>query len=191
VGGDGESTFSQFATERPTFAQDDLLTALARNDVVVKATPVVQERGFLANLLISLLPLILLAGFWVWMFRRSRKAMAGMGGAGGMFGGKKAKPVDPEKVRTNFDDVAGIDEVKAEISEIVEFLRNPEKYTRLGAKVPKGVLLEGGPGTGKTLLARATAGEAGVPFFSASASEFIEMIVGVGAQRVRDLFEEA
>ena len=191
--GQGEEapTYLHFVTERPTFAQDDLLSALAEQGVVVKATPVVQERGFFSNLLISLLPLALIVAFWVWMFRRSRKMMAG-GGAGGIFGGgKKAKPVDPEKVRVNFDDVAGIDEVKAEISEIVDFLRHPDKYTALGAKVPKGVLLEGGPGTGKTLLARATAGEAGVPFFSASASEFIEMIVGVGAQRVRQLFEEA
>src|SRR5690606_34224184 len=100
-------------------------------------------------------------------------------------------PVDPESVRTTFADVAGIDEVKAEISEIVDYLRNPEKYRKLGARAPKGVLLTGPPGTGKTLLARATAGEANVPFFSASGSEFIEMIVGVGANRVRELFQEA
>lgn len=104
---------------------------------------------------------------------------------------RKKKPVDPESVRVTFDDVAGIDEVKAEINEIVDYLRNPEKYRKLGAKVPKGVLLTGPPGTGKTLLARATAGEANVPFFSASGAEFIEMIVGVGASRVRELFEEA
>ena len=181
-------TYRQFTTERPTFAQDDLLTALEDGDAVVRATPVTEQRGLLPNLLISLLPLLLLVLFYVWMFRRARRAGAGM--LGGL-SAKKAKPVDPENVRVNFDDVAGIDEVKAEVFEVVDFLRNPDKYTRLGAKVPKGVLLEGGPGTGKTLLARATAGEAGVPFFSASASEFIEMIVGVGAQRVRDLFAEA
>ncbi|PFG38159.1 cell division protease FtsH [Georgenia soli] len=186
-GPDG-ATYLQFTTERPTFAQDDLLTALEDGDAVVRATPVTEQRGLLPNLLISLLPLALLVGFYVWLFRRARRAGAGM--LGGM-GRKKARPVDPENVRVNFDDVAGIDEVKAEVSEVVDFLKNPDKYTRLGAKVPKGVLLEGGPGTGKTLLARATAGEAGVPFFSASASEFIEMIVGVGAQRVRDLFAEA
>ena len=103
-------------------------------------------------------------------------------------GGGKQKRVDPETVRVTFEDVAGIDEVEAEINEVVDFLKEPEKYRRLGARAPKGVLLTGAPGTGKTLLARATAGEAKVPFFSASASEFIEMIVGVGASRVRDLF---
>nr|WP_226921190.1 ATP-dependent zinc metalloprotease FtsH [Georgenia subflava] len=187
---EGDATYRQFVTERPTFAQDDLLAELEASDAVVQATPITQERGLLSNLLISLLPLVLIVAFWVWIFRRQAKKM-GAGGAGGLLGGKKTKPVDPEEVRVNFDDVAGIDEVKDEISEIVDFLRNPDKYTRLGAKVPKGVLLEGGPGTGKTLLARATAGEAQVPFFSASASEFIEMIVGVGASRVRELFAEA
>jgi cell division protease FtsH len=105
--------------------------------------------------------------------------------------GKERKPVAPEETRTTFDDVAGIDEVKAEVGEIVDFLRDPDKYRQVGARAPKGVLLAGSPGTGKTLLARATAGEAGVPFFSANASEFIEMVVGVGAQRVRQLFAEA
>lgn len=123
------------------------------------------------------------------MFRRVRKA-GGIGGFG-LGGSTKAKPIDPEKVRVNFDDVAGIDEVENQVAEVVDFLKNPDKYKRLGARPPKGVLLTGAPGTGKTLLARATAGEAGVPFFSASASEFIEMVVGVGAQRVRQLFEEA
>jgi len=114
------------------------------------------------------------------------------GGLGGMFGmGGKKKPVDPSSVRVTFADVAGIDEVKGEITEIVEYLRDPEKYRAIGARPPRGVLLTGAPGTGKTLLARATAGEAKVPFFSASASEFIEMIVGVGASRVRELFQAA
>src|SRR6187402_1055877 len=120
------------------------------------------------------------------MFKRQQKAMGG-----GLFGGGTRKPIDPETVRVTFEDVAGIDEVEAEINEIVDFLRDPAKYRRLGARAPKGVLLAGPPGTGKTLLARATAGEAKVPFFSASASEFIEMIVGVGASRVRELFGEA
>jgi cell division protease FtsH len=139
----------------------------------------------LTNLLISMAPFLLLIGFYVWMFKR-QKSMAG-----GLFGGGTRKPVDPESVRVTFEDVAGIDEVEAEISEVVDFLRNPDKYRRVGARAPKGVLLAGPPGTGKTLLARATAGEADVPFFSASASEFIEMIVGVGASRVRELFSEA
>jgi cell division protease FtsH len=111
--------------------------------------------------------------------------------AGGLLGGGRQKRVDPDTVRVTFDDVAGIDEVEAEINEVVDFLKNPGKYRRLGARSPRGVLLAGAPGTGKTLLARATAGEAKVPFFSASASEFIEMIVGVGASRVRELFSEA
>lgn len=185
-----DGTYEFFQTERPTFAEDDLLTQLEQDNTIVRATPVVQERGTFWNLIIALLPVILIFGFWYWMFRRARKNAAGMGGMG-MPGNKKVKPVDPEEVRVDFDDVAGIDEVKSEVNEIVDFLKNPDKYTQLGAKPPKGVLLEGSPGTGKTLLARATAGEAEVPFFSASASEFIEMIVGVGAQRVRELFEEA
>ncbi len=121
------------------------------------------------------------------MFRRQQNAMGG----GGLLGGAPRKPVDRDTVRVTFEDVAGIDEVEAEINEIVDFLKDPGKYRRLGARAPKGVLLAGAPGTGKTLLARATAGEANVPFFSASASEFIEMIVGVGASRVRELFAEA
>lgn len=185
-------TYEEFTTERPTFAQDDLLTALEVSDATVSAEPIIAERGIFTNLLISMLPILLLFGFWYWLFKRSQRAMGGMGGGmlGGM-GGKKREPVDPESVRTTFADVAGIDEVEAEISEIVDYLRNPDKYRKLGARAPKGVLLTGPPGTGKTLLARATAGEADVPFFSASGSEFIEMIVGVGANRVRELFEEA
>jgi cell division protease FtsH len=179
-------TYQQFKTERPTFAADDLLTELAAGGATVRATPIVQERGILTNLLISMAPILLLGAFYVWMFRRQQGAMGG-----GLLGGAPRKPVDPEAVRVTFEDVAGIDEVEAEINEVVDFLRDPDKYRRVGARAPKGVLLAGAPGTGKTLLARATAGEAKVPFFSASASEFIEMIVGVGASRVRELFGEA
>ena len=180
-------TYQDFTTERPTFARDDLLGELDAGKALVRATPLVSQRGAFANLLISLAPVLLLVGFYVWMFRRQQRAMSG-----GLFGNAGArKPIDPETVRVTFADVAGIDEVEAEINEIVDFLRDPEKYRRLGARAPKGVLLSGAPGTGKTLLARATAGEAKVPFFSASASEFIEMIVGVGASRVRELFAEA
>src|SRR5262245_24046662 len=178
-------TYQQFKTERPTFANDDLLSELAAGKATVRATPIVQERGTLTNLLASVAPLVLLFGFYFWMFRRQQSAL------GGLVGGGARKRIDPQTIRVTFDDVAGIDEVKAEISEIVDFLRDPGKYGRLGARAPKGVLLTGAPGTGKTLLARATAGEANVPFFSASASEFIEMIVGVGASRVRELFGEA
>jgi cell division protease FtsH len=184
--GQKDRTYQQFTTERPTFATDDLLAELTGGGATVRATPLVQQRGFLTNLLISFAPLLLLVGFYLWMFKRQQGAMAG-----GLLGGGKQKRVDPEKVRATFDDVAGIDEVEAEINEVVDFLKEPAKYRRLGARAPKGVLLAGAPGTGKTLLARATAGEAKVPFFSASASEFIEMIVGVGAGRVRELFAEA
>jgi len=183
--GQSDRTYQQFTTERPTFANDDLLSELTRGEATVRATPIVQHRGFLTNLLISMAPILLIVAFYVFMFRRQQAAM------GGMLGGGKQRRVDPETVRVTFDDVAGIDEVEAEINEVVDFLRDPGKYQRLGARAPKGVLLAGPPGTGKTLLARATAGEAKVPFFSASASEFIEMIVGVGAGRVRELFAEA
>jgi cell division protease FtsH len=182
--GQQNRTYQQFTTERPTFASDDLLAELTDGGATVRATPLVQQRGFLTNLLISVGPLLLLVAFYVWMFRRQQGALGGL-----------LKPrqnrVDPESVRVTFDDVAGIEEVEAEINEVVDFLKDPDKYRRLGARAPKGVLLVGAPGTGKTLLARATAGEARVPFFSASASEFIEMIVGVGASRVRELFAEA
>ncbi len=181
-----ERTYQQFTTERPTFASDDLLSELIQGGATVRATPLVAQRGFLANVLISFAPFLLLIGFYIWVFRRQQGAMAG-----GLLGAGRQKRVDPETVRVTFDDVAGIDEVEAEINEVVDFLKDPEMYRRLGARAPKGVLLAGAPGTGKTLLARATAGEAKVPFFSASASEFIEMIVGVGASRVRELFSEA
>jgi cell division protease FtsH len=182
--GQPDRTYQQFTTERPTFANDDLLTELTREGATVRATPIVQHRGFLANVLISMAPILLIVAFYAFMFRRQQAAMGGVLG-------RKQRRVDPESVRVTFDDVAGIDEVEAEINEVVDFLRAPGKYQRLGARAPKGVLLAGPPGTGKTLLARATAGEAKVPFFSASASEFIEMIVGVGAGRVRELFAEA
>src|SRR5262245_21506227 len=184
--GQPQRTYRQFTTERPTFASDDLLSELSAGQATVRATPLVQQRGVITNLLISIAPFLLLVGFYAWMFMRQRGALGG-----GLLGGSASKRVDREKVRVTFEDVAGIDEVEAEINEVVDFLRQPEKYRRLGARAPKGVLLTGPPGTGKTLLARATAGEANVPFFSASASEFIEMIVGVGARRVRELFSEA
>src|SRR5688572_4189806 len=184
--GEPNRTYQQFTTERPTFATDNLLAELTDGGATVRATSLVQQRGFLANLLISFAPILLLVGFYVWMFRRQQGAIGG-----GLLGASRQKRVDPETVRVTFDDVAGIDEVEAEINEVVDFLKDPAKYRRLGARAPKGVLLAGAPGTGKTLLARATAGEAKVPFFSASASEFIEMIVGVGASRVRELFSDA
>lgn len=178
------TNYRRFSTERPSFATDDLLAALERNKVTVRATPAVLERGLLLNLLLSVPPIALLVLFYLWLLRR-QSGLLGMGA------GKKFEPVDPAKIRVTFKDVAGIDEVEAEISEVVDYLKAPGKYQSIGAKPPKGVLLSGPPGTGKTLLARATAGEAGVPFFHASSSEFIEMIVGVGASRVRELFQAA
>ncbi|MZD03760.1 ATP-dependent zinc metalloprotease FtsH [Streptomyces sp. SID5785] len=183
--------YTKFTTQRPSFADDKLWENLEKHDVTVTAEPVVQERSFLSNLLISLAPMLLLVVLWIFIARRMSQ---GMGGAGGMLGRKQPpKPVElePGKKRTTFADVAGIDEVEGELNDVVDFLKNPDAYRKMGAKMPRGVLLAGPPGTGKTLLARAVAGEAGVPFFSASASEFIEMIVGVGASRVRELFAEA
>ncbi|GAA2517889.1 ATP-dependent zinc metalloprotease FtsH [Streptomyces gobitricini] len=181
----------RFTTQRPAFADDDLWAQLTKQNVTVTAEPVLERPSLLANLLFSLAPLLLLVVLWLFIARRVRGG-AGFG-AGGMLGRKgPPKPVEPEAGRrTTFADVAGIDEVEGELNDVVDFLRNPQAYRRMGAKMPRGVLLAGPPGTGKTLLARAVAGEAGVPFFSASASEFIEMIVGVGASRVRELFNEA
>jgi cell division protease FtsH len=145
--------YQRFSTVRPAFAGDDLLAELQRTGVVVRATPVEEHRGLLANLLISVAPFLLLVLFYLWLFRRQQQLMGG-----GLLGGGRRKPVDPETVRVTFDDVAGIDEVEEEISEVVDFLRDPGKYRRVGARVPKGVLLAGPPGTGKTLLARPCCG---------------------------------
>ncbi|WP_155057697.1 ATP-dependent zinc metalloprotease FtsH [Streptomyces blattellae] len=188
---EGDGDYTRFKTQRPAFADDGLWQSLRTHDVTVTAEPVVRERGLLSNVLLSLIPIVLLVAVWIFFARRIG---SGLGGAGGMLGRKAPpKPVElqPGRQRTTFADVAGIDEVKGELDDVVGFLEHPDAYRRMGAKMPRGVLLAGPPGTGKTLLARAVAGEAGVPFFSASASEFIEMIVGVGASRVRELFAEA
>ncbi len=158
-GGDGK--YTKFDTERPTFADDKLWEDLTKHDVTVTAEPVVQHRSFLANLLISLAPMLLLVVLWLFIARRMS---SGMGGAGGMLGRKAPpKPVElePGKQRTTFEDVAGIDEVEGELNDVVDFLKNPDEYRRMGAKMPRGVLLAGPPGTGKTLLARAVAGRRG------------------------------
>ena len=185
-GDDGE-TSTRFETVRPEFAEDDLYSALVQEDVVVSAEPLEQPRSLLATILLGFGPTILLVALFVWLFRR---AAAGAGGLSGL-GRSRAKRYEASERRTTFEDVAGIDEAEEQLVEIVDFLKNPDRYRRLGAAIPKGVLLTGPPGTGKTLLARAVAGEADVPFFSLSASEFVEMVVGVGASRVRDLFEQA
>lgn len=182
--------YTKFVSQRPAFADDDLWANLTKQNVVVTASPVVEQRSFLANLLLSLAPMLLLVLLWVFIARRMGSAMGG--GMGGLGRKTPPKPVELEGAkRTTFEDVAGIDEVEGELNDVVDFLKNPDEYRKMGARMPGGVLLAGPPGTGKTLLARALAGEAGVPFFSASASEFIEMIVGVGASRVRELFSEA
>ncbi len=176
----------QFITERPTWAEDNMAQVLSQNNVKITAVSPITRSNPLLTLLFSFLPIILLVGFWYWMMSRQMK-----GGPGGLLGGKNHQPVDPEANRVTFDDVAGIDEVEDQLREIVDMLNHPEKYTRLGAKIPRGILLEGGPGTGKTLLARATAGEAGVPFFSVSAAEIGGILAGKGASDVRSLFDAA
>ena len=180
---------TRFQTVRPSLGDDGLLTLLLDKDVSVNAKPLEQGRPWWETLLVGFGPTLLIVGLFVLLARRAA-AGGGMGGLGGL-GRSRAKRYEHSEQRTTFADVAGIDEVKQELAEIVEFLREPERFRRLGATIPKGVLLTGLPGTGKTLLARAVAGEAEVPFFSLSASEFIEMVVGVGASRVRDLFEQA
>jgi len=179
-----------FTTQRPSFADDELFKQLQATGTLVNANPPDQPAPLWQQVLLGFGPTLLFVGLLVWFLRRSA-AGGGLGGLGG-FGRSRATLYEPESgPRVTFADVAGIDEVKNEVTEIVDFLRNPERYRRLGAQIPRGVLLSGPPGTGKTLLARAVAGEAKVPFFSISAAEFIEMIVGVGASRVRDLFEQA
>jgi cell division protease FtsH len=179
-----------FDTEVPTFADTTQLSAvLERGNVEVNAKPAEQGRSLLSNLLLGFGPTLLLVGLFVWFARRAAKQGAGGGLMG--FGKSGARRVEPSEQHVTFGDVAGIDEAKQELTEIVDFLRNPDKYRRLGGRIPRGVLLSGPPGTGKTLLARAVAGEAHAPFFSISASEFVEAIVGVGASRVRDLFKQA
>ena len=185
------SPSTHFKTERPAFADDGLIDLLLQKNVVINAHPIDEGQPLWETLLFGFGPTILIVGLFVLLARRAQAA-AGGGGLGG-FGRSRAKRYDAEQTKesVDFGDVAGIDEAEDELVEVVDFLRNPGRYTKLGASVPRGVLLSGPPGTGKTLLARAVAGEAGVPFFSLSASEFIEAIVGVGASRVRDLFTQA
>ena len=180
LGNDGQT----YSVIKPSDAQ--ITQLLIDNNVSLRAEQQ-QQSGF-QTFILSLLPFLLLIGVWVYFMNRMQGG--GRGGAMG-FGKSKAKMLTEKQGRVTFDDVAGIDEAKEELEEIVEFLRNPQKFSRLGGKIPKGALLVGPPGTGKTLLARAIAGEAGVPFFNISGSDFVEMFVGVGASRVRDMFEQA
>ncbi|HEX6350580.1 MAG TPA: ATP-dependent zinc metalloprotease FtsH [Candidatus Dormibacteraeota bacterium] len=185
----GSASATHFTTQRPSFADDQLLELLRQHGVTINAKPENPPPPLWETLLLSFGPTILIIiGVLYLMTRLSR---AGGGGILGSFGQSRARVYDAEQPGATFADVAGIDEVKEQLQEVVDFLREPQKYEKLGASVPKGVLLIGPPGTGKTLLARAVAGEAKVAFFSQSASEFVEAIVGVGASRVRDLFAKA
>ncbi len=185
-----EESAKHFETEFPTFADDATLSRLLEDHGVIISAEPPDERSLLQTILFSFGPTILLVALFVWFARRAASA-AGGGGVIGQFGRSRARRVEPATQDVNFNDVAGIEEAEQELVEVVDFLKNPERYRKLGARIPRGVLLAGQPGTGKTLLARAVAGEAGVPFFSSSASEFIEAIVGIGASRVRDLFMQA
>src|SRR5919199_786557 len=177
-----------FKTEVPAFANTDALSKLlVQKGVVINAEPLETGAPWWQNLLLGFGPTLLLIGLLVWISRRA----GNMQNILGSFGRARARRYERSGQPVTFADVAGIDEAKEELTEIVDFLRNPDKYRRLGGRIPHGVLLQGPPGTGKTLLARAVAGEAGVPFFSMSASEFVEAIVGIGASRVRDLFAQA
>jgi len=179
----------KFHTFLPSFQGEDLIKKLQEKNVLIAVEP--SEKGsILWQILIGVLPWILIIGIWILLMRRAQQIQGGPGGLF-TFGASKAKLFDAKKVSVTFKDVAGMNKVKQELKETIEFLKDPSKFRKLGAKVPKGVLLIGAPGTGKTLLARAVAGEAGVPFFSISGSEFIEMFVGVGASRVRDMFKKA
>ncbi|MGD8368882.1 MAG: ATP-dependent zinc metalloprotease FtsH [Desulfobacterales bacterium] len=172
---------SRFKVYAPQDA--DLIKTLRQKGVIISAKPP-SESPWYMSVLVSWFPMIILIAVWIFFMRQ----MQAGGGKALSFGKSRARLMSDQSARVTFEDVAGIDEAKEELSEIVEFLRNPKKFTRLGGRIPKGVLLMGPPGTGKTLLARAIAGEAGVPFFSISGSDFVEMFVGVGASRVRDLF---
>jgi cell division protease FtsH len=191
VGGGRPAPVTDFATEVPAFSDPALDTLLINHGVEISAKPIQEEGGWL-SVLSSFAPTLFIVALYVWIFRRASKMGGGLGGMLGSVGKSTARRYDQAaQDRVTFEDVAGIDEAENELVEIVDFLRDPQKYTRLGGTAPKGVLLVGAPGTGKTLLARAVAGEASVPFFSMSGSEFVEMIVGVGAARVRDLFAQA
>ncbi len=183
-----------FSTVLPGFEDPELMPLLEKNGVVIDAET--DETNWLARAFISLLPWVLIIGFFVYLNKKMKDQMGGMGGVGGRagpfgFGKSKAKKIQKQAVDVTFEDVAGLENAKKELKEMVDYLKDPAVYLDLGAELPKGILLAGPPGTGKTLMAQAMAGEANVPFYSISGSEFIEMFVGVGASRVRDMFQVA
>ena len=175
---------SSFTTYSPNYP--NLVEKLSAKGVNITASPIEDKMPSLLGILLSWFPMLLLIGVWIFFMRQ----MQAGGGKAMSFGKSKARLMNEDKNKITFKDVAGVDEAKEELREIIEFLREPQKFNKLGGKIPKGVLLIGPPGTGKTLLAKAIAGEASVPFFSISGSDFVEMFVGVGASRVRDLFEQ-
>ena len=177
-----------FKTYSPETSNDALIGTLLENNVEIKGIEP-NRNSFWAHALISWFPILLLLGIWIYFMRQMQ---GGGGGRGALsFGKSRARLLGEDQVKVTFNDVAGVEEAKEEVGELVEFLRDPAKFQKLGGKIPSGVLMVGSPGTGKTLLAKAIAGEAKVPFFTISGSDFVEMFVGVGASRVRDMFEQA
>ncbi len=181
---------SKFETNYPIFKRDDSLDKAIQENGVIAVYEKVEQPSIWSQLLVGAFPILLLLGIFFFFMRQMQGGMSGKGGPMS-FGKSKAKLMEGGKVKTNFKDVAGCEEAKQDVQELVDFLRDPTKFQKLGGKIPRGVLMVGPPGTGKTLLARAVAGEAKVPFFTISGSDFVEMFVGVGASRVRDMFEQA
>ena len=177
---------SKYMTVMPPLEDKKLLDDLLNKKVKIEGTPF-EKRSLLSQILISWFPMLFLVGVWIFFMRQ----MQGGGGKAMSFGKSRAKMLNQDQIKVTFADVAGCDEAKEEVGEVVDFLREPKKFQNLGGKIPKGILMVGPPGTGKTLLAKAIAGEAKVPFFTISGSDFVEMFVGVGASRVRDMFEQA
>ena len=181
---------SEFTTIRPAVVDDELMPTLREHDVtIVAAEP--ERQSVMMQLLIASFPVLLIIGLFLFFMRNMQGGAGGRAGGPMSFGKSKAKMLSEDQIKVNFSDVAGCEEAKEEVVEVVDFLRDPDKFTKLGATIPRGVLMVGPPGTGKTLLAKAIAGEAKVPFYSISGSDFVEMFVGVGASRVRDMFEQA
>ena len=184
------SDSTQFRSIMPLIGDDQLLSDLFANDVEVTANEP-EQRSIWVDLLLSIFPILIIVGLFLFFMRQMQGGGAGGKGGPMSFGKSKAKLLGEDQIKITFADVAGVDEAKADVQELVEFLREPDKFQRLGGRIPRGILMVGQPGTGKTLLAKAIAGEAKVPFFSISGSDFVEMFVGVGASRVRDMFEQA
>ena len=181
---------SKFETVHPIFKKDDAVDRAIEENGIIAIYEKIEQPSIWSQLLVGAFPIILLLGIFFFFMRQMQGGMSGKGGPMS-FGKSKAKLMEGGKVKTNFNDVAGCEEAKQDVQELVDFLRDPTKFQKLGGKIPRGVLMVGPPCTGKTLLARAVAGEAKVPFFTISGSDFVEMFVGVGASRVRDMFDQA